>query len=197
LLLTLAIRAAPTNCLQLGDLMSDDKAADARKGLLDSVVGKAKEVAGAVTGKDELTEEGQLQQADAQARKDANSREAVADARAREATEELRERTQDAAADKRTAYVDAGRQEQAVLQADAAEKSAADAQAAQQERADRRVAEERAASVARESVNAATQLEAQAAVTERDAEHEHDRLEREAVDAERSAAQLRAEAHSE
>jgi uncharacterized protein YjbJ (UPF0337 family) len=183
--------------LERGDYVSDDKAAEARKALLDSAVGKAKVVAGAVTGKDELTEEGQLQQADAQARKDANSREAVADARAGEATEELRERTQDAAEDKRAAYVDAGRQEQAVLQAGAAEKSVADAQAVRQEQADRREAEEHAASVARESVNAAGQLEVEAAVTERDANQEHDRLEREAADAERRAAQLRAEAHSE
>ena len=38
--------------------MSNDKAAsEAREGLLDSVAGKAKEVAGAVTGKDGLVEE--------------------------------------------------------------------------------------------------------------------------------------------
>ena len=44
---------------------SNDKAAEARAGLLGSIAGKAKEVAGAMTGKDDLVEEGQLQQAEA------------------------------------------------------------------------------------------------------------------------------------
>ena len=35
--------------------MTDDKAGEARKGLIDSVKGKAKEVAGALTGNDSLT----------------------------------------------------------------------------------------------------------------------------------------------
>ena len=42
--------------------MSNEKAAQAREGLVDSLAGKAKEVAGAVSGKDHLVEEGQLQQ---------------------------------------------------------------------------------------------------------------------------------------
>ena len=46
---------------------SNDKAGEARKGLLGSITGKAKEAAGAVTGNDSLTAEGQLQQAEAQA----------------------------------------------------------------------------------------------------------------------------------
>ena len=41
---------------------------EARKGLFDSIAGKAKEMAGAVTGKDDLVEEGQLQQAEARKR---------------------------------------------------------------------------------------------------------------------------------
>ena len=48
--------------------MSNDRSAEAREGLLDSVAGKAKEVAGAVTGKDDLVQEGQLQQAGARRR---------------------------------------------------------------------------------------------------------------------------------
>ena len=44
----------------------DSKANQARKGLFDSVKGKAKEVAGAVTGNDSLTAEGQLEQTQAQ-----------------------------------------------------------------------------------------------------------------------------------
>ena len=62
-----------------------DKADQARKGLIDSVKGKAKEIAGAVTGNDSLTAEGQLEQSQAQQRKEANSVEAVADAEAAQA----------------------------------------------------------------------------------------------------------------
>src|SRR6476469_7218108 len=55
-------------------------AEEARKGLLASVTGKAKEVAGAVLGNDSLAAEGQLQQAEAAARKDASLQDAVAQA---------------------------------------------------------------------------------------------------------------------
>ena len=55
-----------------------NKADQARKGLIDSFKGKAKEIAGAVTGNDSLTAEGQLEQTQAQQRKEANSVEAVA-----------------------------------------------------------------------------------------------------------------------
>jgi uncharacterized protein YjbJ (UPF0337 family) len=67
----------------------NNKSSQARKGLIDSVKGKAKEIVGAVTGNDSLTAEGQLEQAQAQERKDANSVEAVADAEATQAHDEL------------------------------------------------------------------------------------------------------------
>ena len=70
-----------------------DAAGGARKALFDSVAGKAKEVAGAVTGKDELVEEGQLQQAAARHRKDAVTEDALADAKRDDAAQELRETT--------------------------------------------------------------------------------------------------------
>src|SRR6478752_772110 len=62
-----------------------NKADQARKGLIDSVKGKAKEVVGAVTGNDSLTAEGQLEQTQARDRMDANSVQAVADAEAEQA----------------------------------------------------------------------------------------------------------------
>ncbi|MGX9789654.1 CsbD family protein [Mycobacterium sp. MMS18-G62] len=62
-----------------------NKAGEARKGLIDSVKGKAKEIAGAVTGNDSLTAEGQLEQSQANERKEANTVEAVADAEAAQA----------------------------------------------------------------------------------------------------------------
>jgi uncharacterized protein YjbJ (UPF0337 family) len=61
------------------------KAEQARKGLVDTVIGKAKEFVGAVTGNDSLTGEGQLQQTQARERKEANTVEAVADAEATQA----------------------------------------------------------------------------------------------------------------
>ncbi len=65
-----------------------EKAEQARKGLIDSIKGKAKEIVGAVTGNDSLTAEGQLEQTQAQQRKEANSVEAVADAEAAQARAE-------------------------------------------------------------------------------------------------------------
>ena len=62
-----------------------DKSEQARKGLIDSVKGKAKEVVGAVTRNDSLTAEGQLEQTQSRDRMDANSVEAVADADAEQA----------------------------------------------------------------------------------------------------------------
>jgi uncharacterized protein YjbJ (UPF0337 family) len=43
--------------------VSSDKAEEARKGLFGTMAGKPKEVAGALSGNDELATEGQLQQA--------------------------------------------------------------------------------------------------------------------------------------
>lgn len=51
--------------------MTDDNAAQTRKSFMDSVKGKAKEVAGAVTGNDSLTAQGQLEQTEAKERRQA------------------------------------------------------------------------------------------------------------------------------
>ena len=95
--------------------MSNDKAAQAREGLLDSVKGKAKEVAGAVSGKDHLVEEGQLQQAAARDRKVALADEAVADAKAEEATQAMREAGREAAEAKGAAPPETEKIESTVL----------------------------------------------------------------------------------
>lgn len=71
------------------DMGEHEKADEARKGLIDSIKGKAKEIAGAVTGNDSLTAEGQLEQTQARARREANTIEAVADAEAEAATDLL------------------------------------------------------------------------------------------------------------
>ena len=66
-------------------MSEQDKSGQARKGLIDSVKGKAKEVVGAITRNDSLTAEGQLEQTQARDRMDANSVQAVADAEAEQA----------------------------------------------------------------------------------------------------------------
>ena len=61
-------------------MSEQNKADEARRGLIDAVKGKAKEVVGAITGNDSLTAEGQLEQTQAHERKEANTMEAVAEA---------------------------------------------------------------------------------------------------------------------
>jgi uncharacterized protein YjbJ (UPF0337 family) len=118
-----------------GDEMTGhNKSNQARKGLIDSVKGKVKEVFGAVSGNDSLTAEGQLEQTQAQVRKEANTVEAVADAQAARAREEAAE-----AAAQST-------QQRAALNAQtAAAESSARAQAANQKRAAEQAAHEDAA----------------------------------------------------
>jgi uncharacterized protein YjbJ (UPF0337 family) len=54
--------------------------AEAVKGVVEGVKGKAKEAVGAVTGQDDLTREGQAQQDKAEAQRDAAQKEAEAEA---------------------------------------------------------------------------------------------------------------------
>ena len=65
------------------------KADDARKGLIDSVKGRAKEIVGAIIKNDSLTAEGQLEQAQARDLKEASTAETLADAETKEAGAEL------------------------------------------------------------------------------------------------------------
>ena len=109
-----------------------DKAGQARKGLVDSVKGKAKEVLGAVTGNDSLTAEGQLEQTQAHERREANTVEAVADAEATKARTELREAKVDGAQQRIAADVRAAQAESAVDAQKAAHQHAA-GRAAQQD----------------------------------------------------------------
>ncbi|MEH3132636.1 MAG: CsbD family protein [Mycolicibacterium neoaurum] len=74
-----------------------DASGQARRGLIDSVKGKAKELAGAVTGNDSLTAEGQLEQEQARQRKEANTVETVANAEAETASRREREAHRQAA----------------------------------------------------------------------------------------------------
>ena len=62
-----------------------EKSGEARRALVDSVKGRAKEIFGAVTGNDSLTAEGQLDQTDAKERQEAARAEAEAEAEAAQA----------------------------------------------------------------------------------------------------------------
>jgi uncharacterized protein YjbJ (UPF0337 family) len=107
--------------------MADNTKSDqARKGLIDSVKGKAKEIAGAVTGNDSLTAEGQLEQTQAQERKEANSVEAVADAEAAQARAEAAEARQEGVAERVSVNAEAAAAKQTVDAQNAAEKSQAE-----------------------------------------------------------------------
>jgi uncharacterized protein YjbJ (UPF0337 family) len=73
--------------------MSDSGPEAAAKGIVEDVKGKAKEVIGIVTGKDDLREEGQAQQDKAEAQRDVAKKEAEAEAsRAAAAAAEARQK---------------------------------------------------------------------------------------------------------
>lgn len=173
--------------------MSNDKAAEARKGLLDGVKGKAKEVAGAMTGKDALVEEGQLQQAEAKTRKEAAADEAIAEAKRHEAAQELTETNRQAAQQKNAAKAKSQREESAVDRERANEHAAAAREAKRVEAAGAEAAEENADALAASRLREAAQLAKDAETTEQKAAAKKLRLEREATAADKEAAILRAD----
>ncbi len=180
-----------------GTVMSNDKAAEAREGLFDSVAGKAKEVAGAVSGRDDLVEEGQLQQAEARHRKEAVADEAVAEAKQQEAAQELRETNREAVEEKAVARARAEREEAAAERLRQDERQVAERDAARQEAVDSQAAEERAEALADSRLRDAEELATEASVTETQASAEQRRLQQEAAAAEQQAAQLRREAETD
>lgn len=175
--------------------MSNDKdpAGEARSGMFKSVAGKAKEVAGAVTGKDDLVEEGRLQQAEAQNRKAAVTDEAIADAKRQEAAQELRQTNHEAAAEKEAAHDRADVAQRGVERERAEEHDAAERVAATQEAVGRRAAEQHADQIVESRLHEAEALSADAGLTEQHAAAEQARLEREAAAADQQAADLRAQ----
>jgi uncharacterized protein YjbJ (UPF0337 family) len=114
-------------------MMSEqNKADEARRGLIDSIKGKAKEVAGAVTGNESLTAEGQLEQTQAHKRKEANAAEALAEAQANQAREDAAEVRVEGARQRLSANAAAVASEDSIEAQEAAQKRAADRAAHQQ-----------------------------------------------------------------
>jgi uncharacterized protein YjbJ (UPF0337 family) len=145
------------------------KAGEARKGLIDSVKGRAKEIVGALTGKDSLTAEGQLEQTQAKERKEANSVEAVADAEAEQAHAEATE-----------ARVQGSQERVAVnAQTAAVERSVRDQQAAQKRAAEQTERQ----NVAREKARADIDAQAKVQRSENQKRSEIDSATEEVVDA--------------
>ena len=174
-------------------VMSHDKAAEARQGLFDSVAGKAKEVAGAVSGKDALVEEGQLQQAEARNRKAALADDAIADAKRQEAQQETVEANREAAQEKGAASVEAAKEEAVVERERDSEHAAAARDAELQQAVGHQAAEQQADQLAETRLREAEAIAADATSTEQQAAAEKLRLEREAAAADQQAAQLRAQ----
>lgn len=175
-------------------MKADDTAGQARKGLFDSVTGKAKEMFGAISGNSSLTSEGQLQQRQAQDRKEANSTQSLADVQADEAAQDLAQARNEGAQ----------RRTDAERQAAGRTSEVRAAQQAEREQAEQRQRQETSAGQAGEQFHADAQVRAAAAErvdkeasATRDAEQaagKHERVEADADHAEAQAVQARREA---
>jgi uncharacterized protein YjbJ (UPF0337 family) len=145
-------------------MSEQDKSGQARKSLIDSVKGKAKEVVGALTKSDSLTAEGQLEQTEAKARREANRAETVADAEAEKARAEVAEAQREGTKARTAVNAETRAAETTVRNDQAAQKRAAE-QAAQREaerkktRADldTQLEVQHAKDVEREEIDAATE----------------------------------------
>jgi uncharacterized protein YjbJ (UPF0337 family) len=171
-----------------------DTAGEARKGLAASVAGKAKEVAGAVIGNDSLAREGQLQQAEAEDRRQANAEEAIADAEAARAAQKLRAANERAHEENQQAAREEAAQIRSAEQAADAEQSRAEAEARAHADAGKVVAERQAADEVRNASADALVAQAEAADQERNGERERQQLAAEATLAEVRAEQAQQEA---
>ncbi len=173
------------------------KSADARKGLVAGVAGKAKELVGALAGNDAMVEKGRIQQAEAQRRKNALAEEALADAKKQQAADELREANHEIAAEREAAQDRADKAQRAVDKEKVAEHAEAERIAAQQEAIERRAAEQRADDLAATGIQQAEEVAADATAVEQRAAAEQALLEREAAAAEHEAAKLRDQTRSQ
>jgi uncharacterized protein YjbJ (UPF0337 family) len=175
--------------------MTNDTAGNARRGLAQSVKGKAKEVAGALTGNDSLATEGQLEQREAAAERDGTAHQAIADAEGAEARQTIthersaadEERAQVSA---RTDAVDA----RAAREADD-QRRVAEVEATRQQRTDERAASERARAQIQVAAREAAERTARADQDAQQALIRHAAAERDVEESEADADRARQEAH--
>lgn len=175
-------------------MSKDQKATEAREGLKDAILGKAKEVAGAVSGNDSLTAEGQLQQTEASNRRDATTRDSLADAQKAEAEQRHADERRAAEEEREQARREAEQVSGKVQQERAAEKSAAEKEAEHKRIAGEAIAEAETRNEIREVT---TQTQAELEDAQRDeaqAVREHQQRLADAADEQQRAQELRAEA---
>jgi len=172
---------------------TSDNAAEAREGLVGSIVGRAKEVVGAVTGKDDLVEEGQLQQAEARKRKAALADDAVAEAKLTNAAQDMGETIRGTVEERHAGRAQAEREKLLVEQQRASEHAAATKDAGRLEASGRQAAERDAEQLAESRLREADALAGEASAVEQQSDADKVRLEREAAAAEQRAARLRAQ----
>ncbi len=174
--------------------MSDNTADEARKGLGATLAGKAKEVVGAVLGNDSLAAEGQLQQAEAAARKDASTKDAIAHAEAEEAAAKLSREREIAEQQVSAAVVTADVRSEQVLREGEVDliKAEAQAEAARLVELARIDADTR--SEVQQTQDQARQQQDAAARREREAEDKHAQERASAEAAEQAAARAREDA---
>lgn len=176
--------------------MSQDKAGETRKGFVDSVKGKAKEVAGAVTGNDSLTAEGQLEQKEARERRAATTAESEADAAASEAQARAKEAELEGAQERVAARTRTANAETTVRAEQDAEKRNAE-EAARQDAARSKAQAEAQAQQAAERAKAEERGEISAATAEyADAKKDYQQEVGEAVRTEAEADRLRRRAEN-
>jgi uncharacterized protein YjbJ (UPF0337 family) len=181
--------------IQEAQMSKHEKAEQARKGLIDSVKGKAKEIAGAVTGNDSLTAEGQLEQTQAQERKQANAVEAVADAEAAQADAEATEAKMEGAVERIAVGAQTAAVEKSVRSQQAAQKRAAE-QAGQRDVAREKTQAELEAQRDIERAKTQERLEVGTAAEEAvDAVAEHQSSVQAATSAQAEADRIRRQAH--
>jgi uncharacterized protein YjbJ (UPF0337 family) len=172
-----------------------DNAETARRGLVDSAVGKAKEAVGALLGNDALTREGQLRQAEGQALREAGADEAIAEARGTEAADQLAERHAEAR-EERQAHAHQAGAEQAAAERDRHRRRAeADNRAELERDVGEAVVRQRTRREVGEALTETREELAEANRAEAEADERNRRAQQEAAVTEAAAAGARAKAH--
>ncbi len=168
-----------------------NKADQARKRLLDSLKGKAKEVVGAIIRNDDLTAQGQVEQAQAKQRKEAGRLDSVADAETAEAQSQLADAQAQAAEARVDAVTEARAREDAIRRDAAARKQQAEQAGARDAELGQREAEMKARRQ-QAVADAEKNLEINAAQAEvADALDGHDQAVRESAAARQEADRIR------
>lgn len=174
--------------------MSGDDARSARQNLLDTAVGKAKEVTGALLGNDSLTREGKLRQAEARANDEADTTDAVAEVRGERAAEEITDAQRRARDQRQAAAQRSGEAEQAAEAERRREHERAEQVADSQERSGAAaVAQQARTRIDAANTDARTE-ESAAGRQETDAARQRQAAEQQADDLEQTARQERAAA---